>query len=215
MEQNTFQPYQKIEIIYEGPTGLEKMNYYSRIEEMSDDSLSIAVPYNHGLYLVPRVGAEFKAMVITEKGLYAFETKLLEYISAPVPQWVIPMPAMINKIQRRSFVRLNTSIYVTIGAPDDTMTRKSRLTKNISGGGLQLLSDMPIAVGENMTITFPINDITVEAEGTVVHTIPPTSPNDNFRMGVQFVRIEEKAREALVKYIFQKEVELKRKGLVS
>lgn len=173
MEQNYFQLNQKIEIVYEGPDGLDTRSYYSRIEEVSDDSLSIVVPYNRGLYLPPRVGAEFGAVVITEKGLYSFETKLLKYIRTPVPMWVILMPDKIRKIQRRSFVRLNTSIYVTIAAPDETMTNKSIMTKNISGGGLQLISEKPLAVGESMTVTFPLNNITIEAEGTVVHPIPP------------------------------------------
>jgi c-di-GMP-binding flagellar brake protein YcgR len=213
MSHGIFRLNQKVEIVQDVPLGVGSRHFYSRIEDVGEDTLAIAVPYYQGLYLSPRSGTQFRAIVVTEKGLYSFDTKLLRYEGATVPLWIIPKPAEVKKIQRRSFVRLNTNIYVNIAIPDSDDSPKTSLTKNISGGGLQLLSERPVAVGHVLSLSFPLADFTVEAEGTVVHTIPPDAPNDKYRLGIQFVNIDEKTREAIVKYIFHKEVEQKKKGL--
>ena len=187
MNTNLFKLAQKIEITAEDATNDKLYSYSSRIEDfwrrVTGDCRALQA---RGFYLPPARGRRYKACVVTEAGLYNFQIKLLDQINDQVPLWVVSVVSEIVKIQRRAYVRLNIKLpaqfrFVTREGGSDYSN--TILTNNISGGGVQLLSDTYMPVGAKLKLVLPLNDLTVETEGIVVHSIPPGDFNRNYKIG--------------------------------
>jgi len=208
----TFSLMHKINIIIDEEETGKRRVYGSRIEDLGEKSLTIAAPYSQGYFLQPRTGVEYKASISASDCSYVFKTILLKYIQQPIPLWEISLPTVLQRQQVRSFVRLDVILdirleVITAGNPV-IITR----TKDISAGGLRILLDKPISVGTklNFFLTLSENDY-VEAAGEVVRVILPEEEHDRYEVAIRYSDIKERIRSRIVKYIFKKQIERRRK----
>lgn len=79
-------------------------------------------------------------LIITfmEKGkVYEFTSNILQYNKLTVPALAIPIPKKeeIRQIQRREFVRIETSIDIALHCPDTSFAPFTSVTYDISAGG--------------------------------------------------------------------------------
>lgn len=212
---NFFYLTQKVEIM-EQQDGQEKRIFQSRVEDITKNSLEIAVPYAKGSFMTFERGEELRARVTDGSCAYLFTTKLLDSINDPISLWVVSLPTTVQKIQLRSFVRLdvNLGVQMDLGEEEGNGLNINALTKDISGGGIQVLLPTPLSIGKRTKITLPLSDRTiVEAKGEVVRVIPPLADYGKYGIGIKFTAIEERTRDGIIKYIFQKQVERRRKML--
>ncbi|TCL40136.1 c-di-GMP-binding flagellar brake protein YcgR [Anaerospora hongkongensis] len=195
--------------------------YGSRIEEIIGDEIVIAMPMSKGYPVMLAQGQSFTGQFIIDGAVYQFTSKLLRKTIHPIPTWVVCLPQELKKVQLRSFVRTSAMIPVQFkllaqdeaGAAVDTPTFNVQ-TKDISGGGLQIVARQTFEIGAKgqLIIDIPGSDSFL-AIGEVVRVEQPQAENPIFWVGIKFIEIQERDRSKLIKYIFKKQLEQRQKGV--
>ncbi len=206
----------KIDVIVEDPETGHRLTYSSRIEDIGEDSMTIAAPYRRGSFLPPWTGRTFSGRIAGDKCAYIFKSALLQYITDPIPLWVIAPPTDVKKVQMRSYVRLDVVLDVKLefaGEGDGGSSHViSTLTRDISAGGTRVVVSKPLVPGKKVKITLSLPEAdSVEAVGEVLRNIPPENPGERHTAAIEFIDIKEKNRGKIVKYIFRKQIERRKK----
>lgn len=208
---------QKVDIIVDEPDKKHRRIYYSRIEDIGEDSLTIAAPYRRGMYLPPSPRRSLTARVTAGNCAYLFKSGLIRYITEPIPMWIITRPTEITKVQMRNFVRLDIVLDIHLELIEEKPAAENpviaTLTRDISAGGLRAVFTRPVIAGTKVKITLPLPDdaAVIEAAGEIVRVIPPDAVGDKQTVAIEFTNISEKTRGQIVKYIFRKQVERRKK----
>ncbi len=121
------------------------------------------------------------------------------------------------KTQRRNFVRLNVRVpleYTIVSDDIGLPETYSATTKDLSGGGLRFDSKVELAINTELEMILDIpRQGKITAVGQVVRCIPlEFSPK--YSIGVEFTLIDKKDRERLIRFIFERQRELRQKGLI-
>ncbi len=205
---------QKIDIIVEDPDTRQRQIYSSRVEDIGPGSMTIAAPYRRGFFLPPWPGRKLSVRVAADNCAFLFNTILLRTVEDPIPLWIISPPADLKKIQMRAHVRLHDVLDVKLELLEDTgdNTILTTLTKDISAGGIRVALSKPLTAGTKVKITLPLPGVcTLETMGEVIRDIPPEEPGDRHAAAIEFKDIKERERGEIVKYIFKKQVERRKK----
>lgn len=212
---NLFRLGKKVDVIVQDPDTGHRYTYTSRIEDFGQDSMTIAAPYRRGSFLPPWPGRTFTCRVAADNCAYAFTATLLHYILDPIPLWVISPPVELKKIQMRAYVRLSIILDVKLELVQEEGTPViATLTRDISAGGMRVVVSKPLGAGTKVIVNLPLSEtVTVKASGEVIRYIPSENPHDRHTAAIEFTDIKEKARGEIVKFIFRKQVERRKKEL--
>jgi c-di-GMP-binding flagellar brake protein YcgR len=211
---------QRVDILL--TTGPNAERYPSRVEEVSDNQLLLALPMKKSVPVLLYPDTVFYFRTVLAGTPWLFASRFLDKRLTPVPVWLCSPPFDARKIQQRSFVRLDTALEVKVrlkaisavdaeanaDAPTITAT-----TKDISGGGLQIVTRDILPVGTQVQVEFDLAEFKVlSASAEVVR-----AEFDNFRkiccLGLKFVDLSERERDKIIKYIFKRHVERRQKGV--
>ncbi|WP_281241473.1 flagellar brake protein [Sporomusa acidovorans] len=207
---------QRIAIIVPERGGLAQQ-YHSRVEDITIDHMVIAMPMSKAFPVLLQRGEVFFGRTVINGLAYEFTSSLLAKQMNPLPVWVIALPYNIKKIQQRAFVRIDAVLPVQFKeiindeVLDETV---SAFTKDISGGGVQMVTERRWPIGTRMLVTIDYPDIgplTIKSEVVRVHQ--PQSELTVFWIGIRFAEINEKDRNTIIRFIFKKQLEQRRKGL--
>ena len=204
-------------MIVPGRDGLAEQ-YRSRIEDITADTMSIAMPMSKGYPVLLQRGELFFGRVVSNSVAYEFTSTLVARQMYPLPIWIVAKPYNIKKIQQRSFVRIELSLPVQVTRLVDDQSEEEptieAVTKDISGGGVQIATTHQWELGTKLLVTvhYPeIGPITFKSE--VVRIQQPQPDRVLFWVGVKFLEVNEKDRGNIIKFIFKKQLEQRRKGL--
>ena len=94
------------------------------------------------------------------------------------------------------------------GKPEINKHNYVGIIKDISGGGARISTDAPIEIGDILEIDLS-EDLNTKNEvvSRVTHIY---SKNHLTEAGVEFVLIKEPDRDKIIKYVFQRQIELKK-----
>ena len=185
---------------------------------MTTDSMVIAMPMTKGFPVILQRGDIFFGRTVVNHVAFEFTSSFLDKQLKPLPVWKIALPYNIKKIQQRAFVRIDAALSVEIRAitdentVDDTIINAS--TKDISGGGVQIVTTHRWAIGTKLLVTihYPeIGSLTLKSE--VIRVLQPQHDRMVFWVGMGFIEISEKDRGNIIKFIFKKQLEQRRKGM--
>lgn len=201
------------------PTGSgSEVRCCSRIEDIHDDSMVIAMPMLKGIPVMLRGGDVFFGRIIVNSTAYGFTSSLISRDLWPIPVWTIALPYNLKKIQLRAFVRINATFSVQVAEIVDGKIAEEAITeavtKDISGNGLQLVSNRAWPPGTKLMVTvdYPeFGPITHSCE--VVRVQQMEQGNQFYMLGIKFLMISKKDRSKIIKFIFKTQLELRRKGL--
>ncbi len=207
---------QNIEIIEDDKETGKRELYFSRIEDVSEESLFITPPFRKGFYLPPRHGRKIVARLPADTCSYHFEAVLLVHhsSSSSLPLWEISLPNTIKRVQMREFVRLCIAVEIKMELADAAGSEQSivAVSKNISAGGVQVILAKPLPVKTKLNMTFSFwPEEQFQAEGEIVRIIPPEQEGDKCSAGIRFSKIDEKTRQQIIKFVFQEQVEQRKK----
>lgn len=123
-------------------------------------------------------GAFVRIVLPAEDAVYSFETTILERTETPIPQWEVAMPRSIQREQRRQFSRavIQTAVTLSAQTPSETDVAIQAVARNISFGGLALISENALAPGTE--VAFDLKQTGQEnlaGFGRVVRATPRTS----------------------------------------
>ena len=193
----------------------EVERFPSRVEGIMPTKLHIAMPMRKSVPVLLQPGTKFTARFIANDACWQFSSSFIDKMIVPLPIWIVTAPTEFEKIQLRSYVRIAVSMPATITIIEDKGESLpfNIKTKDLSGGGVQLVSEKKVPVGTtiNLVLNLPEMDL-VKIKGEVVRADKPNGV-DIYWLAVKFIEISEKDREKIIKYIFKLQIERRQKGL--
>lgn len=223
---------------------LSGKNFITKVEDMTKKSITLAAPFDseRAFYVYLRPGVKVRISFPKKDAIYQFNSSVIESRSGRIPVIIINKPKEIFRFQRREFVRLDDVIPVTYKiAVSEKMDIKYKLvdkeefsisdrgqiendflngfTKNISGNGMLIIVKKDVAkLGNLLEIFFRLPERTkiFNVIGEIVRIAEEvrTEGDDEIGVGVRFVKISEKDRTEIIRYIFDKQREIIKKGLL-
>nr|WP_226990434.1 PilZ domain-containing protein [Peribacillus frigoritolerans] len=171
----------------------------------------------HSLWM----GTQFNVTVSNEEqAVYVFESEVLGKVKGRIPmmQLLLPEPETFVKIQRRQFVRLDVTLDTAIHPEHSEFTPFRALTEDISAGGasIRLLKGTAIQSVSQlylwMALTMKSGEIHyLRLKSKVIRVTE--KEHGNMLLHVQFLEPSKNDIQTLMRFIFEKQVDLKKKGL--
>ncbi|MFB1080806.1 flagellar brake protein [Jeotgalibacillus sp. JSM ZJ347] len=190
--------------------------YRSRLVEVNENRLFIDYPIsmttNKTVFLVD--GMQLRISFTNENhNAFSFETEVKGRKQGNIPMILLDKPDEkdLIKIQRRQFVRVQTSIDVAVDAGS---AKCNTVTEDISAGGLSfIMKDLHLQSGDRITLFLVLpmrNGETqyLKAEGQITRT----KTVDQIQIGmVKFLNLAANERQLLLRYTFECQLKMKEK----
>lgn len=186
-------------------------SYPSRIEDIHNNYLIIAYPFKNGYPVPLHTEESITLKFLQDQTPYACTVKVIGKQTSPIALLKVSKPDKFVRIQKRNWVRLPyiTAVkYRPAGYKVDFFESKSI---DISGGGLLFQTNHPIDANENLEVEFSLDNLTISTTGKVVRC---SSVDNSYRIALKFTDISELERDKIVGFIFQKQREFIKKGLI-
>jgi c-di-GMP-binding flagellar brake protein YcgR len=187
----------------------------SRIEEITPRYYCIAMPISKGIPVILLPGTKFYGRVIVEGLVWQFKSTFIDKKANPVPMWIIEPPQDLKKVQLRSFVRIGAIIPIELKilTDDEEPMVLAATSKDISGGGIQVITKKPLHHYHKIAVTMDIPDQGKIAVSGEVVRVEEQTERGVFWISIKFTEIAEKDRDKIIKYVFKRQLELRQKGL--
>lgn len=204
-------------------------NYSSYVEEVSDKGIMLAAPTKAGYPIPLATGGAVRLEYVATGAKIAFNTRItaIDNRNIPVIKVAIPDRSEVERQQLRTFVRQDATLnltYKVFSVPPSQdpespnppirmdLTHRSR-TKDISAGGAQILCTEAYPKGTILDMTMDLNGQMFRTNSTVVRVFPPND-DKTFWTAVQFVGLSERDQDIVIRFIFNLQREMRRKGLM-
>jgi Predicted glycosyltransferase len=128
----------------------------------------------------------------------------------------------ITRVQRRAYFRLGCSMPVKFRLVENmnemvnkNIQYRNTIASNLSGGGMCLLLEENIEVGKMVECEIYTEEKVIHFFGKVVrHDKSPYEGKYKYEAGIVYIRINNNDRESVVKFIFNEQRKLRKKGLI-
>lgn len=206
-----------------------EQRYASRIEDMTDRWLVVQRPTDeHRSLPIGRGSPVELTLAITgqpgKDGQYRARTVVLGVLTDQrVPFLQLAWPENWERVQHREYVRVPVSLPVRLRVmeeddegPGDSAVEEAwveGIMRDLSGGGCQVAVPLALAPRQEVEVEFrlPSRAFVLPAEVQRVDVSP-----DDHRLrivGLAFTDIREPTREEIIRFTFQRQIELRKKGL--
>ena len=205
---------QKIQLnIVEEP---EKDNYYSRVEDIVETgAIVVAAPIKDGA--VVDVGEKLNILFWDNTSQYAFEAKVIGRKYVGMPTITIKKCSELQRMQRRSYFRIQAMLKVVFDVENEDDGAKRHDYQGLtldSGGGILLSTKTRIETGTNLNMIIYLSEHDYITAIGRVERVDFLSIKKLYRAGIDFFMIYESDRDKVVAFVFKKELELRRRGLL-
>ncbi|TCS84121.1 flagellar brake protein [Tepidibacillus fermentans] len=206
----------------------QEFSLKTRIAEINNQYISIEIPINEKTGKIEKIpiGRRISLFYIAkDQGKYMFDTTVIGEKRDQVELLVleIPKPEQIKQAQRRNFLRVPTSIETSFQLQDDPLKEWFLVkTLDLSGGGMQIIVPAPNKLYQGMKINgwlaipYIIEDKIehVQYEAEIVRIMTPAE-NEKVRwVSIKFTSITETSRAKVIRYCYQRQVQLRKKGII-
>jgi c-di-GMP-binding flagellar brake protein YcgR len=146
----------------------EDVDYPSRIEDIADDTVTVAAPNGASAALFESGGREIELSWVSPRGRYMQHCQLVEHISSRPRLWRLRPYDHATLIQRRRYVRARAAVAVLLFLPGVVIPGT---TIDISEGGFRIrIARRQIDELTAATIHVTIAGTPLELQGHVVRT---------------------------------------------
>ncbi|HHV65659.1 MAG TPA: pilus assembly protein PilZ [Peptococcaceae bacterium] len=191
-------------------------SYRTKIVAVQENStLSIGVPMIEGEFVPLRVRTKIEVVFSDSISAYSFQSTILERLAEPIPTLIIKYPGIIQKIQRRKYVRipLTRPLKYRVFREQGNEDEKIGAMKDLSGGGLRFQTKEELPLQTKLTVRANMDTKELEIPGLVIRTTKDEE-TDLYNISIQFLDISEKTRDEIISYVFKIQREMLRKGLI-
>lgn len=202
--------------------GAHAGTYSTYIADESDHALVLAAPIIGGAYVPIVAGAPVRIEYSDASGAYRLYSNVIRVMREQSPLVVIDRRGRVEHEQRRRDVRLELSVPVRFGvtAPlglfaDTDLPIFNGRTRDVSGGGIQLVTRTALQPGVNLSLELQLPKGTVVIPGEVVRTVATIDQgtHKDHVFGVRFTGAH-RNRDKLIRYIFEQQRLRLKKGLL-
>ncbi|UOF89749.1 PilZ domain-containing protein [Fodinisporobacter ferrooxydans] len=199
--------------------------YQCRVVDHGQSTLSIETPLrlNSTVPVTFDVGIDFEVVYRALDGAECrFFSNVVKRVVKEIPVLEIYKPKMsaITRIQRREYLRVPINIPVELAFLDSYTKRPvtcKGMSKDISGGGLAFTVESSISVHAEDVIgfrfTIPIDGSMTEVlgKGIVLRVLDLSEKNVKKVISVRFFDISDQNRQRIVRFTFQRQIEISKK----
>lgn len=188
--------------------------YQTKIADIDELRIKVLVPSYKGEIVAFRRGIKIDALVVDDNTAYKFRSIIVNREKKNVPLLTLQMPESIQKIQRRKYFRLRTSLEAKYLSSNKSLEKlKEARVQDISGGGVKLALGEKVPVRTLVGLRLDIPEIKdVPIIGKVVRSY---DNNHHHSIGVKFLDLKEPIQDKIIKWIFKEQRKLRKKGLLS
>lgn len=196
----------------------EAGSYSTRVEEIDDERIVVQAPVVQRQPVVLPAGTpvelEFARTESPAEGYYRAETTVLGRSEGPVPLLYLQMPEKWHRQQLRQYFRVRAALGAQVrplGTEGPWLVTK---TRNISGGGCQLLTPRPLETGAAVEGAVKLPEQRIAFKG-VVRWVEQLEQGQGGQWvaGIEFTEIDERDRDAVIRFAFRRQIELRLKGM--
>ncbi|MET1179625.1 flagellar brake domain-containing protein [Peribacillus simplex] len=201
----------------------QKEKFNCMVVEMGPGYVYTDFPINIGTGKIAFLmdGTQFNVTFTNEEqAVYVFDSEVLGKVKGRIPmmQLLLPESGTFVKIQRRQYVRLDVTLDTAIHPEHSEFTPFRALTEDISAGGasIRLLKGTDIQSVSQLylwvALTLKSGEIHyLRLKSKVIRVTE--KKHGNMLLHVQFLEPAKKDVQTLMRFIFEKQVDLKKKGL--
>lgn len=200
--------------------GEYKGMYSSRIEDLNKKSVYISIPTSQTLPVPLAPSTMIEISFLNAKGRFSFKTTVKKRIKDRITMLELEKPELIYRKELRKFFRVDSRIKARVflidfniedGELNMVKDTYDVIIKDISGGGMRISTVAPLQ--EEQAVEFDMFDelgIRKEIFGKVAKLFPPEQNSGRFEAGIEFISIKENDRDKIIKYVFQRQIELRK-----
>lgn len=198
--------------------------YTTRVEDFTESSFDVHRPTGAGF-----VRGSVVELSVTrtdppgKEGRYEATTKVLDVLRDPMPILRLAVPETWERTQVREFFRVPAALDAQVriidrvgdegdGTPWNTDWMAAQ-TRDISAGGCQLVLRTPLSRGDTVELVVELPDHQMNLRAVVRRCEPDPELLNHFVIGVSFTNMDEEDRQHLLRFAFQRQIELRKKGL--
>lgn len=186
--------------------------YASRIEDIVEDKVVVAMPMNSKhVPLIPRQGEKLYALAVGDRCRLRFFSKFIAInkLDDRIPVWHIKLPETVERHQNREFVRIRVSLPVKVKLIDSEGTihaPKMSSIVNLSGNGICFVWPEALATGTRAGLE--IHDIpgtgAIDLMSKVVRCTPIMQDDEikTYHVGAVFKDMSRATSNKIVHYLF-------------
>lgn len=192
--------------------------YDSRIEDINQKHILISLPTLKGVPFPIRPGTEVEVSFITNEGRFSFSSVVEGRVSEGIVLLQLKRPEYIYRSELRKYFRVETRLKTKVtklyfdkqnGDILAKMNSYDVLIKDISGGGVRIVSEVEFQEGD--VLLFDLSDIFTGINEIFGNIIKLYSKIDRkYEYGVEFILIKERDRDQIIKYVFKRQIENKK-----
>lgn len=197
--------------------------YKCKVVEQRGNDIYIDYPINTStnrtVFLLE--GTPLKAKFATKSGShFYFETEVKGRVKLNIPMIVLSYPGAerLIKVQRRQYVRVEISVDVSVRSRMDEFPPFTTITDDISAGGAAIMAAKNSGLEPGMEIeswfVLPMQNGEYEYKkfsGKIVRIIAGDTHMD--KVSVQFIEPAGPDRQLLLRFCFERQLAMKKKGL--
>ncbi|WP_404452863.1 PilZ domain-containing protein [Virgibacillus necropolis] len=203
-------------------TGIDT-KYRCKVIEKNEHYLFIDYPVNvktKRTAILPKNTYIQTSYIESNQSVYSFNTKVIAKVNVNIPALAISIPREtdIKRIQRRSFVRIETAVDVSIHRAKPVSESFATVTSDISGGGMSIILPVDHTLNENDNLDVWIvlqmqngQYNYIYTQSTVVRVI--TDKGNIHTASIKFATISKQDQQVIIRYCFEKQRELRTKEL--
>ncbi|HEY8490780.1 MAG TPA: PilZ domain-containing protein [Dehalococcoidia bacterium] len=192
--------------------------YPGRIEEVQVGTLEIWVPAAAHLPQLRR-GRPVRVLLDRDERTYFFDTHVLARDGDRDPFLTVDLPEEVQPLDDPRYFRVSAIIEPSRAALLDAAGQELRelaaTVLDISGGGIQFVSPAELAQGDRVRVVLPLKEVgVIDTVVEVTGARKGPTPRGQYRLDARFSRLSEQQRDQIFRFLFQQQVELRKKGLL-
>lgn len=188
------------------------VRYASRIEDMTDNQLIVAMPMDSKrIPVIPRKGERLCALAVGDQCRYRFFSEFYGAGSSDnqIPVWYISRPQEVERHQNREFVRIQLNLPVCVRLVDEEGTIMEPISTrmvDLSGNGICFVLDHAVKIGSKAAVE--LSAIPELEAGELMCQIARCTRIDRedgvtvYHVGASFQHLSRAISNKIVRYLF-------------
>jgi c-di-GMP-binding flagellar brake protein YcgR len=170
-----------------------------------------------GELLPLRVGQYLK-ITLYQRHSFFFNTVIVNRKLNPLPVLIVQKPTQLFEIQRRQWVRVPAKIFIRYrrAVMEEGIKPYEGYTIDISGGGILFLTEDPLEQGEIIELEINLPDRRpIFCKAQILRILEKASQKGQMTKAIlEYRDLTEGQRDKIVKYVFEKQREWIRRGIL-
>lgn len=195
--------------------------YLSKVIQIHENgTIDVLIPISKSHMLYIRKNTFLKVVAARDSAIYEFKAKLVNKIFGKEPLLQLERVSEVIKIQRRNYYRLKVLKSIKVRR---VVNIKEKLYEeyfsasliDLSGGGIGISSIKKLEENDIVEINMELNTNIVNMLGKVVRIeLLLKTQHDMYSYGIHFEKITEIDRNSIMRFIFEEQRKLAKKGLI-